>query len=159
MKSKLFVSVEGIEEPAWRTRAEDCLSAVLVKRNHGDGELSVLFCSDDKIRALNRDFRGKDSATDVLSFELGTVYEDEDGNSRYAAGDIAVSVDFLFKNAADFKVSPDEELKRLLIHGILHLEGMDHGDNHIGDAVYCDMISLQERLLADFASFSIIEEN
>ena len=77
----------------------------------------MLFCSDDKIRALNRDFRGKDSTTDVLSFELGTVYEDEDGNSRYAAGDIAVSVDFLFKNAADFKVSPDKELKRLLIFG------------------------------------------
>ena len=159
MKSKLLVSVEGIEEPAWLSRAEDFLSAVLEKRDHGDWELSVLFCSDDKIRALNRDFREKDCATDVLSFELGTVYEDEDGNSRYAAGDIAVSVDFLFKNAADFKVSPDEELKRLLIHGILHLEGMDHGENHIGDAVYCDMISLQERLLADFASFSIIEEN
>ena len=108
MKSKLLVSVEGIEEPAWLSRAEDFLSAVLEKRSHGDWELSVLFCSDDKIRALNRDFRGKDSATDVLSFELGTVYEDEDGNSRYAAGDIAVSVDFLFKNAADFQVSPHE---------------------------------------------------
>ena len=159
MKNKLLISVEDIEEPAWLSHAEDFLNAVLEKRGHDDWELSVLFCSDDKIRALNRDFRGKDSATDVLSFELGTVYEDEDGNTRCAAGDIAISVDFLFKNAADFNVSPDEELKRLLIHGILHLEGMDHGDNHIGDAVYCEMISLQERLLADFASFSIIEEN
>ena len=49
-------------------------------------------------------------------------------------------------------------MKRLLIHGILHLEGMDHGENRIGDAVQCEMLSLQERLLNEFASYVIIEE-
>ena len=49
-------------------------------------------------------------------------------------------------------------MKRLLIHGILHLEGMDHGENHIGDAEYGEMLALQENILTDFTSYVIIEE-
>ncbi|MGI5172255.1 rRNA maturation RNase YbeY [Treponema sp. OMZ 840] len=158
MKNKLLISVEDISLPPWLKNAENFIAELLEKRGHTDWELSVLFCSDALIRSLNREYRNVDAATDVLSFESGTRYTDENGDERYLAGDIAVSVDFLYKNARDFNVCPDEELKRLLIHGILHLEGMDHGENHMGDAVYCEMIALQEQLLTDFISRTVIEE-
>ena len=158
MKNKLLISVEDTDVPSWLNRAEDFIDKVLEKRGHDNWELSVLFCSDERIRSLNRDFRGIDAPTDVLSFELGSLYTDEDGEERYASGDIAISLEFLQKNAADFNVKADEELKRVLIHGILHLEGMDHGENHIGDAEYGEMLALQEKILTDFTSYVIIEE-
>lgn len=158
MKNKLLISVEDVDSPSWLNRAEDFIGEVLEKRGHDNWELSVLFCSDERIRSLNSDFRGIDAPTDVLSFEMGSLYTDEDGKERYAAGDIAISLEFLKKNAADFNVCPNEELKRLLIHGILHLEGMDHGENHIGDAEYGEMLALQENILTDFTSYVIIEE-
>ncbi|MGP1600704.1 rRNA maturation RNase YbeY [Treponema sp.] len=158
MKNKLLISVEDVDSPSWLNRAEDFIGEVLEKRGHDNWELSVLFCSDKRIRSLNSDFRGIDAPTDVLSFEMGGLYTDEDGKERYAAGDIAISLEFLQKNAADFNVCSNEELKRLLIHGILHLEGMDHGENHIGDAEYGEMLALQENILTDFTSYVIIEE-
>ena len=161
MENKLLFAAEGIELPAWLSRAQDFLECVLKKRSHHNWELSVLFCSNEYIRNLNRQFRAVDAPTDVLSFEQGgeySEYTDENGKVRYAAGDIVISLEFLAQNAADFAVSQNEELKRLLIHGILHLEGMDHGENRIGAAMQCEMLSLQERLLNEFASYSIIEE-
>lgn len=157
MKNKLLISVEDADVPAWLTRAEEFILRVLEKRGHTDWELSVLFCSDARIRRLNREYRAVDAPTDVLSFESGGTYTDENGDTRYTAGDIAISLEFLFKNAADFNVSPDEELKRLLIHGILHLEGMDHGENHMGDDAYGDMLALQEALLTDIP-YTVIGE-
>ena len=61
----------------------------------------------------------------------GRTYNDEDGNKWLNAGDIAISLDMLPVNAAYFNCSENEELKRLLVHGLLHLNGMDHGDEHI----------------------------
>jgi len=90
--------------------------------------LSLLFCGDDFIRTLNRDYRNKDEATDVLSFSMGDSIEEE-GNTIFIAGDIVISIPSLARNAEEFNVSRDEELKRLIIHGILHLSGMDHEDN------------------------------
>jgi len=61
------------------------------------------------------------------------------------AGDIVISIDTLFRNADEFNVAVDEELKRLLIHGILHLSGMDHSDNSPEQ----EMLKLQESILTD----------
>ena len=98
MKNKLLISVEDTDVPSWLNRAEDFIDKVLEKREHDNWELSVLFCSDERIRSLNREFRGIDVPTDVLSFEMGSLYTDEDGEERYAAGDIAISLEFLQKN-------------------------------------------------------------
>ena len=113
-----------------------------------------MFCDDDFIQNLNKDFREIDSPTDILSFEDGTEYEDEEG-AWYSAGDIAISLETFAKNAVEFGVSLDNELKRLLIHGVLHLSGMDHGEAHIakdrtfegGTSEDKKMLELQEELL------------
>ena len=70
----------------------------------------------------------------------------------FSAGDIVISVDTLAKNAVEFDVSQDQELKRLLIHGILHLSGMDHSDNSPEQP----MLQFQEIVLQDFIAESDI---
>jgi probable rRNA maturation factor len=83
----------------------------------------------------------------VLSFFLG-----ETRRGRYFPGDIVISLETLEENAAYFKVEPDEELRRLLVHGILHLDGMDHETNEKGES----MLQLQEKVLAELAGERIL---
>lgn len=85
------------------------------------GAVSVLLTGDAEIRRLNREFRGKDKATDVLSFPAG----DGAGRSR-TAGDLAVSVETAAREAEQRGHSLETELRVLLLHGVLHLAGFDH---------------------------------
>ncbi|MCC6502331.1 MAG: rRNA maturation RNase YbeY [Deltaproteobacteria bacterium] len=80
-------------------------------------ELSVLLTGNPEIRELNREYRGKDKPTDVLSFPMG---------DDYLLGDIVISTEKAASQAEEFGVSFDEEMGRLLVHGILHLAGYDH---------------------------------
>lgn len=136
------------KEPLWLPKIEPFLERVLKKLKLSGWELSVLFCRDDFIQGLNKNYRNLDMPTDVLSFESGSVYQDEEDVQWFSAGDIVISLDTLFKNAEEFNVSEDQELKRLLIHGILHLSGMDHSDNSPDQP----MLRLQEVILKDFVS-------
>ena len=140
------------EEPQWLPKIEGFLEAVLNKLQLSGWELSVLFCKDDFIQELNKNYRQLDMPTDVLSFNSGSIYQDEDELEWFSAGDIVISVDTLTKNAVEFDVSQDQELKRLLIHGVLHLSGMDHSDNSPEQP----MLQLQEILLQDFMAESDI---
>jgi probable rRNA maturation factor len=88
----------------------------------------------------------------VLSFELGAAFEDEGGETRYTAGDIVISLETLEENARYFNTTEDEELRRLLIHGILHLNGMDHETNDKTEP----MLELQEAILTRLAGESIM---
>lgn len=123
---------EGLETPAWLADVEPFVQKILADRKTDGWELSVLFCSDAFIQNLNKTYRDIDSPTDILSFEDGDEYIDDDGVTWYSAGDIAISIATFSKNAAEFGVPVEEELKRLLIHGVLHLSGLDHGEAHIG---------------------------
>ena len=82
----------------------------------GSGELAVCLVSDTGMRRYNRDFRGKDQATDVLSFPLGPE----------ALGDIVISVPRAAAQARQRGHSLSREIKILLLHGYLHLLGYDH---------------------------------
>jgi probable rRNA maturation factor len=84
------------------------------------GQVSVLLTTDRKIRQLNRDFRGKDQATDVLSFPAATTA----GES--VAGDLAVSVPTALGQAREQGHALAVEVKVLMLHGLLHLAGFDH---------------------------------
>lgn len=86
------------------------------------GAVSVLLTDDTQIRQLNRDFRHKDKATDVLSFPAG---ETSNGRSKLA-GDLAISVETAAQQAETLGHSLDVELKVLTLHGLLHLAGFDH---------------------------------
>ncbi len=87
------------------------------------GVANVLVTSSAVLRSLNRQFRGKDKTTDVLSFPSPTS---KSGRGNKFAGDIAISADVAADNAARLGHSPAEEVKILALHGILHLAGFDH---------------------------------
>ncbi len=84
--------------------------------------LGVRFASDREVRRLNRDYRGKDKPTDVLSFPGGP--EEEDGS--YHVGDILISIPTARRQAAERGHPVERELKVLLLHGLLHCLGYDH---------------------------------
>ena len=134
MSNRVLVDVEeGMTAPEWLNAVVPFAEKVLEKLDKTDWEVSFLFCTGPFISKLNNDYRDIDSETDILSFEDGTEYTDEDGNTVFSAGDIAICIDVFMKNALEFGVKPDEELKRLIIHGLMHLSGMDHGEAHIGN--------------------------
>jgi len=141
------ISVEGVGTPAWLERARSFSQAVLASLGKDGWDLSLLFCDDAFIRGLNRQYRERDEATDVLSFEQGDRYAGPEGEERFLAGDIVVSLDSLARNSEEFGVGRDEELRRLIVHGILHLSGMDHGEDPADP-----MLALQERILRELAA-------
>jgi probable rRNA maturation factor len=138
--NRIEISVDGVEPPLWPEKISAFAEAVLEKLGKTNWDLSLLFCGDEVIRKLNKQYRNKDEATDVLSFILG-----ESDGERFLPGDIAISLDTVKENALNFGVSPEEELNRLLIHGILHLGGMDHASNDAEEP----MLVLQEKLLKE----------
>ncbi|NNM54235.1 MAG: rRNA maturation RNase YbeY [Spirochaetales bacterium] len=103
-------------------------------------ELGIRFVSLSEMRLLNRDFRGKDEPTDVLSFGDDLVLQQK---SPVLKGDLAICVERVFEQAQDFEVTPEEELKRVTLHGLLHLQGWDHETNSPDEP----MLKLQEELL------------
>ncbi len=88
-------------------------------------ELSVLLCNDGFIRSLNSRYRNIDAPTDILSFRQGG---ESPGDLPFTAGDLVISLDTWKKNCVNYGEDAENEMKRLLIHGILHLAGMDHTD-------------------------------
>ena len=89
------------------------------ERGEKSGEVSVTFVSNDEMKALNHQYRGKDEPTDVLSFPM-----DEDDLPML--GDIVISVVRAKEQAVEFGHSFERELGFLLVHGFLHLIGYDH---------------------------------
>ncbi|HXP83294.1 MAG TPA: rRNA maturation RNase YbeY [Bryobacteraceae bacterium] len=86
-----------------------------VARVAANGPVTCLITDDSRVRALNRQFRGKDYPTDVLSFPLAE-----------GGGEIAISLDTATRQAADMGHAVEQELRILMLHGLLHLAGMDH---------------------------------
>ncbi len=111
-------------------------------------EISILICDNIIIKELNNKFRNINESTDVLSFNQELIPLD---NIIYA-GDIVISLETVKQHADIFNVSIDEELKRVLIHGILHLKGMDHKTN-LGDE---EMMILQEKILSELSGDAIL---
>jgi probable rRNA maturation factor len=113
--------------------------AALRSERRAVGEVGVALADDTLLRALNRDFRGHDKATDVLSFGYdasGELAMPEDlaaeapvtrGVGREPVnGDLVISMDRVRVQAKRYRVSEGEELARLVVHGALHLAGLDH---------------------------------
>lgn len=113
-----------------------------------EGDFSLTFVSDDEIRSLNREYRNRDEATDILTFALsdGEQFPQPDGGKEL--GDVFISLDAMKRNAAAFSCPEDEELGRLLLHGLMHLQGYDHQSN---DFTSEPMLVKQEEILAKLA--------
>ena len=111
--------------PPWKNSMKTFALKVLKEIKKDNWELSILLCGDKTITELNSRYRNKNEPTDILSFNMGCEI-DNGGKKIYLSGDIVISLDTLSENSGYFKISEDEELRRLVIHGILHLDGMDH---------------------------------
>jgi probable rRNA maturation factor len=150
--NRVEINAEEVPLPAWSPLARDYALKILDRLNRDRWDLSVLFCNNAYIRSLNARYRNIDEPTDVLSFVSGTFYTDEKTEeTRFLPGDIILSLETLAENAEYFHVSREEELRRLLIHGILHLDGMDHQTN--GDEE--PMLQLQEAILTELSGEAI----
>ena len=108
------------------------ISALLARLLEGEGVeddagLSIEIADDELLHELNREHRGVDGPTDVLSFaaEEGEAFPGAPDQPRYL-GDIAVSVETVRRNAAEAGLTTADEIDHVLVHGVLHLLGWDH---------------------------------
>lgn len=134
MDPTIEVSVaEGLEEQVAASGldlslAEQAVAEVLRAEGAGPVEVGVLIADDARLHALNRDYRGVDAPTDVLSFgddgPAGAFVAQPEG-PRYL-GDIAISYERVLAQAAEYGHPPARELAYLAAHGALHLLGYDH---------------------------------
>ena len=123
------------------------LNKVLTELKLSNVEFSVTFVDERNMRNMNKKFRAINDSTDILSFAA----EDDDGFGFISAGrrkrvlgDMLICPEVLKRNAETFKVSENEELRRLLIHGVLHLSGDNHQTNDPSEP----MLIKQEKILA-----------
>jgi len=105
--------MEGVSRPALERFARRAQ-----KLARTAGEVDIMIAGDPRLRELNRRFRRKNKATDVLSFS-------RDGSAD-TGGDIAISADYARRSARLYGHSQGDELKILILHGMLHLAGHDH---------------------------------
>jgi probable rRNA maturation factor len=155
--NKVEISASEVPLPDWVDAAKSFINKTLKKIERDNWDVSVLLCNDKYIKNLNLQYRHKDEPTDVLSFPQGFTIN-EDGEDRYICGDIVISLETLPKNAARFGISEDEELRRLLVHGLLHLNGLNHSVNDINSAALSaePMLSLQENIISELSKEYIL---
>jgi rRNA maturation RNase YbeY len=98
------------------TKTRSWIKAVILSEEKKLGELNYIFCSDEDLAVINQQYLNHDTLTDIVTF---------DGNEGdgHIQGDIYISVDRVKENALKFKTAFDEELHRVIIHGVLHLIG------------------------------------
>ena len=109
-----------------RNRAARLSRVVLDRIGRPDAVLTITFTRDRAMRRLNRDYRGIDKATDVLSFAYHEGEEAPVGDETRHIGDIVISVETAERYARELDLSFDREIEHLVIHGALHLAGYDH---------------------------------
>jgi probable rRNA maturation factor len=105
------------------------------------GGATIRLASSDEVRALNRQYRGEDRVTDVLSFPAGETLP-----AGPYAGDVIISVPVAAEQARQTGQTLEKELLLLAIHGLLHLKGLDHETDG------GEMLAQQERLFAEFGA-------
>jgi probable rRNA maturation factor len=123
MSSRLTVTVTAPDGHASLTRGLGRWLAAAAPSS-ARGEVTVALVSDGRMRSLNRSFRGKDYATDVLSFAMAPP--DTISAAPRQLGDIVIAAGVARRQAADARHSVGTELRVLALHGLLHLLGYDH---------------------------------
>ena len=91
------------------------LSLVITSENKKEGEINFIFCDDEYLHKINMEYLNHDTLTDVISFDYSL------GNELH--GDIFISIERVIDNAKDFNVSFSDEIKRVIVHGVLHYCG------------------------------------
>ena len=134
----------------WPALAERAVRAAVAHSGWPDlsaTEVSVKYTSDDEVRALNAAWRGKDKATNVLSFPQAEAHELDDAATpgpELMLGDIVLARETCAREAVEKALPLPDHAAHLLVHGTLHLLGYDHGDDETAD----DMEAREIRALA-----------
>ncbi|MFY9152230.1 MAG: rRNA maturation RNase YbeY [Prolixibacteraceae bacterium] len=114
MSIKYFT--EDVQPPKiGRREASNWIKNVIASEGFSLGDVSFIFCSDDYLLDVNRNFLDHDYYTDIITFDYV--------EGKIISGDIFISLDRVKDNSAEFKTSLENEIHRILIHGILHLLG------------------------------------
>lgn len=119
-----------------------------------NSELSITIVDNEQIRKINRDYRNKDAATDVISFAINESVDDEFDildmaeftDMPHEFGDLFISIERMKEQAEEYGHSEDRELAFLTVHGFLHLNGYDHQT----EVEEKEMFALQEEILEEF---------
>jgi probable rRNA maturation factor len=160
---EIFAADEQSERPVDTLRWIRLARAVLADEGvHGEAELSMLFVDEFAIADLNQRFLGKDGPTDVLAFPIdeepaesgrspdsggtGPGFGAEVDEAPVLLGDVVICPAVAWRNAADHTGNYDDELALLVVHGVLHLLGMDHLDSEEAEA----MEAREQELLARY---------
>lgn len=143
------IFLQNAEKIAKNIINSDVLNSSPIKKydfSNTDVEFDIMFCDNNEIHEINKNYRGKDSETDVITFAL---FADSEADMRIISdegihlGEIIISVEKIKSQAIENQKTFEEELYFILAHGILHLFGFTHQDEEKLEA----MISLQQRLV------------
>ena len=136
-------NVEGVKMPKIKKRETTAwIRAVAKSYGRRVGEVGYMFVNDDKILEVNREYLGHDYYTDVITFD----YDEDD----VVSGDVVISLDTVASNAHLFNKTYEDELYRLIIHGILHLCGINDkgpGEREQMEAAENKALALRQQLL------------
>ncbi len=112
-------AVENVKMPAIdRNRVRKWLKAVALEHDgRQTGSLNYIFCDDERILQVNNEFLGHDYYTDIITFDYSTP--------KTVSGDMYISLDTVLSNSRLFKTSYERELLRVIVHGVLHLCGIN----------------------------------
>ena len=120
---------DGTDWDALAGRAAGAAARVAPELAHPRLCASIVFADDEQVHALNREWRGKDKPTNVLSFpmlERGDLLDLAEAGPPELAGDIVLSIETCAREAAEKGVPVQHHTAHLLVHGMLHLAGLDH---------------------------------
>ncbi|MCT2558309.1 rRNA maturation RNase YbeY [Tsuneonella sp. YG55] len=138
----LDIEVDGWPGPAdWAAlaeRAREAAEAAAPELANDRLSASILFTNDDEVHALNREWRGKDKPTNVLSFPMldrEDLLDLGDNGPPELLGDIALAWDTCRREAEEKAVSVEDHAAHLVVHGLLHLAGHDHVEETQADAM------------------------
>ena len=101
-----------------KTILKQWISSVIAKKKHKTGEITFIFCSDEYLININRHYLNHDNYTDIITFDYS-----EGDCKQPISGDIIISIERVKENAAKYSKSFENELHRVIIHGVLHLLG------------------------------------
>lgn len=149
MKIRIYYdNIQNSIRVGWRLKAlmRKAVAATLKYEeiNIKNAEVSITFADNLSIRELNKEYRGIDRPTDVLSFPLEENIAALDSSDLLALGDIVISLERAFEQAQEFGHSFNREVAFLCIHSMLHLLGYDH---ELGEAEDKDMRQRQREII------------
>jgi len=113
----MSLRINGRQEVLGEAKIQPIFKKALKKLSSGDKEINIVFVSEKLIKKINKKYRDKDMVTDVLSFS----YEEED-----LFGEILICTKRVREQASLYKITPKEEMIKILVHGLVHLFGYDH---------------------------------